>query len=371
MSSTTFTQTTPEAQSLYSPSTDFLLLGGGSILALVAIKAILPIGGDFTGSLTTTLFLANIINHPHFAHSYQIFYRNFGSKILSPDYSALRARYVISGVLVPLLLSAFFYWAITNNNAVTLGIAANAMFFLVGWHYTKQGYGMAMVDAALKRAYFSEPEKKALLLNGHVVWMTSWLLANQALSQRKPVYFGIEYVAIPVSDLMTTISLGALTVSSTILAIKLALRHRSGRPMPWNGLIAYAASLYAWLLVRDPIVLLWVPLFHSLQYLAVVWKYQTRAISLKPLHSANSALRFSLFVAVGVGMGYAGFWALPNWLDDHISYDSALFGDQLFYFVIWIFINIHHYFLDTVMWRKGNPDVARNLFGATPPSPTS
>jgi hypothetical protein len=28
---------------------------------------------------------------------------------------------------------------------------------------------------------------------------------------------------------------------------------------------------------------------------------------------------------------------------------------------------VHHYFLDNVMWRRGNPDVRNNLF-AKPPS---
>lgn len=30
--------------------------------------------------------------------------------------------------------------------------------------------------------------------------------------------------------------------------------------------------------------------------------------------------------------------------------------------LFWVFINVHHYLLDTVMWRKGNPDVKRHLF---------
>jgi len=29
---------------------------------------------------------------------------------------------------------------------------------------------------------------------------------------------------------------------------------------------------------------------------------------------------------------------------------------------MWVFINIHHYLLDNVMWRKGNPDVGHHLF---------
>jgi hypothetical protein len=31
-------------------------------------------------------------------------------------------------------------------------------------------------------------------------------------------------------------------------------------------------------------------------------------------------------------------------------------------FLFYIFINVHHYFLDNVMWRRGNPDVQKHLF---------
>jgi len=126
---------------------------------------------------------------------------------------------------------------------------------------------------------------------------------------------------------------------------------------------AYFVSLYAWLLVRDPIVLLWIPLFHSLQYLAVVWRFQSNKLRQTP-SAARPHVRLALFIVAGTALGYAGFWALPNWLDANVPYDRTLFGNSLFFFACWIFINVHHYLLDTVMWRKGNPDVARYLFHA-------
>ena len=46
--------------------------------------------------------------------------------------------------------------------------------------------------------------------------------------------------------------------------------------MPLNGLLAYVAAVYVWLAVSrfDPVLLFVIPFFHSLQYLAVVWRYQ-------------------------------------------------------------------------------------------------
>ena len=53
---------------------------------------------------------------------------------------------------------------------------------------------------------------------------------------------------------------------------------------------------------------------------------------------------------------------LPRSFDSFMPYDRHLLGPSLFLFAFYIFINIHHYFLDNVMWRRGNPDVQQYLF---------
>ena len=357
------------SRSLYSPSIDFLLLGGGSLLALLVLRAVWPQQQGYAWSLATVAFLANLFNHPHFAHSYQLFYRGYRQKLTSPRYvPALRLGYLVSGLLVPLAMAGFFAWAIATANARVMGHAVNAMFFLVGWHYAKQGYGMAMVDAALKKAFFSNLEKKVLLVNAFCAWGASWLLGNQLLG-RQGQYFGIGYVAIPVDAAWVTASQAVLWASSLLTVALLAVRYATRRPMAWNGLVAYAAALYPWLLLRDPLLMLWIPLFHSLQYLAVVWRYQANLAGARSPSPGGRWLRLGAFIVLGLGLGYLGFWAAPAWLGTHVPYDRALFGDSLFFFIFWIFINVHHYFLDTVMWRKGNPDVAEHLFGARPAGP--
>jgi hypothetical protein len=57
-----------------------------------------------------------------------------------------------------------------------------------------------------------------------------------------------------------------------------------------------------------------------------------------------------------------GFWGAPVYLHMVITYDQAVFGTTVFLFMFWIFINVHHYFLDNVMWRSHNPDVRKYLF---------
>jgi hypothetical protein len=79
---------------------------------------------------------------------------------------------------------------------------------------------------------------------------------------------------------------------------------------------------------------------------------------------SRATLRLALFAALGLTMGWLAFWGLPRWLGGALDYDRALLGPTLFLFVFWIFVNVHHYFLDSVMWRRENPETRRFLFGA-------
>jgi hypothetical protein len=345
-------------QHLFGPKTDFLLLGGGSLIFLVLIRY--AAGIDWATSFFLTMMLANIVNHPHFAHSYQIFYRDFGKKLTSYP-AELRWRYLVCGIVVPLVLISFFASTVLSESPRVLGIAVNLMGFFVGWHYVKQGYGMAMVDAVLKKAFYSDSEKKALLRNAYATWLLSWLAANYILSTDRS-YFGISYFAIPIPVWVVGLA-GALSAYTTLKVFSaLKERRANGKPIAWNGLISYIVSLYVWLLMfREPVMALWIPLFHSLQYLAVVWRFETnRSRSIES--TIRPGIRFWLFIAIGIGLGYLGFWMVPNLLNAYVPYSKELFGPSLFLFIFWIFINVHHYFLDAVMWRRGNPDVQAHLF---------
>jgi len=72
----------------------------------------------------------------------------------------------------------------------------------------------------------------------------------------------------------------------------------------------------------------------------------------------------AIFIGVGVFLGFLGFMGVPRLIDSVLPYDKRVFGPSLFLFMFYIFINVHHYFLDNVMWRRGNPDVQQYIFAA-------
>ncbi|WP_322096751.1 hypothetical protein, partial [Pelagibius sp.] len=130
----------------------------------------------------------------------------------------------------------------------------------------------------------------------------------------------------------------------------------------------------AWLLLNfDVLFVLVVPACHSLQYLLVVWRYQLNADRDRAAQrraaggilartAGHAGTRFTAFLLGGFVLGNLGFWGIPKLLGAAIPVDEAVFGSTLFMFLCFVFINVHHYFLDNVMWRRGNPDTGRYLF---------
>ncbi len=358
---------------LFGPIFDFLTLGGLSLITCAAVALIFPRGIPTVQQAVLVTTLMTIINQPHFAHSYQMFYRNYREKAFGASYPpGLRRRYVVAGIITPVILVAFLAGASLAGSARVLAYAANAMFFLVGWHYVKQGYGILIVDSVQKRIMFSEQAKTILRANGYASWMVAWLAVNHAFSGRND-YIGLTYFSLPFPTWMYQGAIAVLIVTSVATAAILFQRWRYAlHSLPWNGVVAYVTTLYLWVIfVRfNPLVLAVVPTFHSLQYLAVVWRYQLNAGAQGAAPSTPSDIRFlqtpwssfAFFVALGVLLGFLGFYGIPRSIDAILPYNHHVFGPSLFVFSFYIFINIHHYFLDNVMWRRGNPDVQQYIF---------
>jgi len=358
---------------LFGPALDFLLLGGGSVLTCVLILLLLPKGISPVQQAVLITVLMTVINQPHFAHSYQMFYRNYREKAFGSYARSLRIRYIFAGLVVPILLIAFLIGTAATGNVRALAFGANIMFLTVGWHYVKQGYGILIVDSVQKRLMFSAPAKWIFRANGYACWAMAWLEVNHAIAKPNP-YIGLTYFSIPFPSFVYYAAIAIAAVTSAAVLYVLAMRFRESKgALPWNGIVAYLTTIYLWVIfVRiNPLFLAIIPTFHSLQYLAVVWRYQLNA-GAKSNGSTGSFLsgfwptgvlpNLAMFIGIGTFLGFLGFMGLPRFLDAIFPYDKHLYGPSLFLFAFYIFINVHHYFLDNVMWRRGNPDVVQHIF---------
>ncbi|MCH8951422.1 MAG: hypothetical protein IID49_04720 [Proteobacteria bacterium] len=360
---------TRSSRHIFNPVVDFLCLGGASIVILPLMY--LSPATAHPALLGLAFIVADFVNHPHFAHSYQIFYRGYGDKIAGVNLNqSMRIRYLFAGIVVPVAMIVFFTVALLQPTATMLGYGANLMLFLVGWHYTKQGFGMLIVDSVFKKKFFGEMEKKLFRYNAYACWWLYWLFANAQISERD--LWGLSYYSFDIPDIVL---FGAMVVAAaTTLATLLVFGRKylaDRRSLPLTGVMAYLVTLYIWLFGRlNPAVLIFIPALHSLQYLLIVWRFEinrTAAVSKSATKSAMSARwRLAGFGAMGIPLGYLGFWLVPRLLNGQVGYDQETFGTLVFLFIFWIFINVHHYVIDNVIWRGENPETRAYLFGPRP-----
>ena len=358
---------------LFHPITDFLMAGGASLIFAVPIFWGIR---DKVSAQPTALWLGLVlsvfINYPHFAHSYQLLYAGIWQRIFGAETTKKVAlKYAWAGFVAPTLIAAFLIGVYLFGNMQVLGFAANAVMFSVGWHYVKQGYGVITVLSAIRRIYYSAVEKKLLLLNGYAVWIYSWMALN--VEMREHDMYGVKYFTLDLPSVAITVGLAATVLTTAALLI--ALVHRVAvrkQPVSWNGIIGYVCSLYLWVIAfyADPIFTVFVPAFHSLQYLLFVWRYEVNKAHADVAASGVVAagekrpvmMRVARFVLVGMVLGFIGFMALPTVLEASFAPNQSLWGPTVFLFILIAFINLHHYFIDNVIWRRDNEDVRRFLF---------
>jgi len=356
---------------LFTPWTDVLLLGGVSVAALFIFK-LLHLGAESVAQLAIVmLVLANFVNHPHFAYSYQLFYGSWKEVKNGGMPADLTKRWWLAGFIAPAALivaltGGALLWL--NGHPLALGVCLNIMGLLVGWHYVKQGFGMAMMDAAFKKRYWPAAARKAMLMNAYACWVAAWTLGNS--TQIAKDLWGILGIPmnVPGSITITACTIAGGTTIWFVLEVYRAIKQWQAQQLNWKqlpiaGLTAYLVTLYIWigLISMDAAFVLTIPFFHSLQYLTVIGRYKANEAA----SGGWSRGQLLSFVLAGAVLGAIGFWVLPGALDyARTGTLPKVGGTALAVACCWIFINVHHYLIDNVLWRQGNPKVKKYLFDA-------
>ena len=77
----------------------------------------------------------------------------------------------------------------------------------------------------------------------------------------------------------------------------------------------------------------------------------------------NSELAATIRIAILILVGYLAFELIPTSLDKGLDTEWNL-KTSFFLVSFAVFINIHHFFIDSVVWKFDQPEVRRNLLGA-------
>lgn len=318
-----------------------------------------------------TFYGAHVINDPHFAVTYLLFYKNGLARAFGQEYRPLqRARYLAAGVAVPVVLFAWATVALATRSASALGLMIQLMFLLVGWHYVKQGFGVLAVLSARRGVTFSRRERWAILAHCFAGWAYAW--ASPADAGTEVEEKGVVYITFAHSRAFERLTLALCLSTALLLAVVLLdKRRREGRLPLFTPLTALLSSIWVWSIYSsiDPIVVYLIPALHSVQYLYFVWLLkgnEAREREGPPWFEVSARVRVGLLAVSALALGLFLFHLAPAALDGALvprkprPADVPL-GPTPYFAAIFAFVNIHHYFMDYVIWRRDNPET-RYLF---------
>ncbi|WP_437962950.1 hypothetical protein WME76_47955 (plasmid) [Sorangium sp. So ce119] len=349
---------------------EFLLVGGATLVLFPLAWLLRRAVGLDPAELAVgflTFHAASLINDPHFAVTYLLFYKDARRRALGGELApAQRARYIAAGLLVPLALSAWAIVALATGSARTMGFMIQLMFFLVGWHYVKQGFGILTVLSARRGHRFGPTERRAILAHCFAGWAYAW--ASPADPGREVAEKGVVYTSLahpPGLELATGIAFGA---SALALLWVLARRWRAERRLPPIAPLAgFFITIWLWTVYSslDRLMVYLIPALHSVQYLYFVWllkRNEAREAEGPPSFGKPTALRLGVLAASAVALGWMLFRGAPAFLDAALvlgasaGETTAGLGETPYFAAIYVSVNIHHYFMDSVIWRRDNPD---------------
>jgi hypothetical protein len=366
---------------------DFWLLGGASILvwlvmmSLQGFRASWAVDQHFKNLTYTAASLSLLINYPHFLVSYKLAYSRGRGFVLSNWYQLIAVPLALLAIFVvayrfydvpvgrlPLMSSATQVvggWVGAGNvlsgprlgDLLFTGVF-NLMLLTVGWHYTKQVFGCMMVYAHFDGYTLTQSQRdltrRALL----TIWVMNFVYTNIGGSQN--VFSQFRYHSFDLPNIAGPIAQGLVFGGLALVVYKVFYaNYRERGAVPGINMLVPFAALYVWWLPATrqfEFYFLLTPMFHSLQYLAFVYKMEGTRLRAEP----HRELKATLLVSGLVLAGWLAFELVPNTLDTALG-TFAAWNMFFFFTAAMLFINVHHYFIDNVLWRFKNPEVRAYL----------
>lgn len=391
----TVSPTLPRTEVL-SRFTDFWLLGGASVV----LWLVMVIGQFFRDrsesvdnhflqvSAVFSLF-SLFVNNPHFMISYRFGYSR-GSKFIFKNWFSLLA--------LPLGMIAYFTycyfhftvessqleWIKSVNSLLghtgltfrlgtlsSLGIemlsfSVLMMNLTVGWHYSKQIFGCMIVYSHYDKyplSYIQRNWLKASLFS--VAFFNFFYLSNYAEKNGvgtagKAYFFNIPLVPLGLPYFLVPLS--ALCVVILFFGAAYGIFFRNWKKLgllpSQNLLIPWIAFHVWWIPVirQTEFYFAAIPFFHSLQYLPFAYRMECNSIPKNKWYHFNFSMRVALLLLVG----FCAFELFPSLLDR--SLETSWYLKTWFFVVAFVvFLNIHHFFIDSVVWKMNQPKVKKGL----------
>lgn len=336
-----------EGRRLYfvSAAVDMLLLGGASILVYAAV-ALLHTGERSDHVVMLAYWLSWVCNWPHFAATNYRLYRSWDNV----------ARYPLTSVVIPLLLLGGVLGSFSFTQLVA---PAFVKLFLIWspYHFSGQTVGITLLYT--RRAGVVVKRLERLALTAFIYGTFILNSARREVGQSTRTFYAITYPTLGLPEGMDVVIQWWIGVTALLFVIVYARWcRRAGRLVPPIVLLP-AVTQFIWFVPGGSVASFaeFVPFFHSLQYLLIAWAMQLKermdqeAIAPSRWYVLSESARWSLVIVLG---GITLFWAFPRLAAPEMGLGVSTA-------VIISAVQIHHFFVDGVIWKLRNPRVSSPL----------
>ena len=327
----------------------------GGLSIAVYLACLLLRGADGTPSgldVIPTLALFLVFNFPHFAATNWRLYRTAGNARQFPvtawGLPALFVALVAAGLrhpalVAPALIGLYYLWS--------------------PFHYSGQTLGITLLYGRRSGFEIGRAERLGLSIFVYAAFVNAFAALDR--SDADLSFYGIEYPRFGLPAWIGPATLALVVAGGGLFLARVAQRALHTRRLPPLALLMPAAAHLVWFVVakrtNTPLFLALVASFHSLQYLLVAWavQIQERRAETRAPSTRDFVLLQSLKWAAGnVGLGLLLFLALP-WVVSR-TVDTGL-PTPVVFGIVWAALNVHHFFVDGVIWKLRRPGVAGTL----------
>jgi hypothetical protein len=325
---------------------DFLLIGGASIVTFILLRQF------HSPQRTEDIWTAGTIllwvgNWPHFSATSYRLYHTRGNIM----------QYPVTALVIPWLIVA----AVAGSLWSPTVIAPYFIKLLLIWspyHFSGQTLGITLLYARRSGFKIGKWERLALstFIYGTFITQTARFETNVAGSD----FYGIRYPGMGLPEWTVTVATTAMWIGGAaflFFAARWCLNNRRWLP---PIVLLPAATQYVWFVHSAGIESYqeFVPFFHSVQYMLIAWSVQlkekmdVRHIRPGLGYVLSESARWGILNFIG---GACLFFMLPRLL--------AETGVQLAFAtgVVFAAIQIHHFFVDGVIWKLKNKTVSSPL----------
>lgn len=349
-------------KAVITPGVDTVCSGGFSLVVAVLVIAY----GWFTPEtrmnhvlVTIELYLLSdlFINGPHFMASYRLLYSNPKNIRNHPLVT------ILIPILAMALLGYVIYWCFkdpssTATRELTIITLLNwAAPVFLGWHYMGQSWGMTACFAFLSDLRMTPVERRLIRCGFHALFVYHVAWAYDSMGFVQGIFAEEEAGKYLMEAVMSLCRLGVFIAFALGLWGFNRLSKREGKPIPVRVWLPWVAT-FSWYVMLDvhPASFFLLQVFHALQYLMFPMRVEMNVYT-KPRRKWRHLLAYYLILM------FFGFMAF-TW--------STLFGVSDARLPIatatMMIINIHHYFIDAVIWKIRDPEVRHSLFGHLEPA---